>query len=89
MIYTACRRFRGGLAIGREAWCLVLLAALIAGSLAPRLAGALTIQEVRLENGLRILYGESPASGLVASAESMALAVAVSTDGRFRRNWVP
>ncbi len=60
---------------------VLAVAFLVPALLAPAPAGALPLRETHLANGMRILYGESHASGLVASAVFVGAGAARETEG--------
>ncbi len=72
---TACRQAVRGYRGAAVALSIAVL------HLIPVSAGALTLSESRLPNGLRILYGESHASGLVAAAAFVGAGAARETEG--------
>jgi predicted Zn-dependent peptidase len=72
------RAFRAASGRGSALAALLLVVPLL---LAPAVAPAITLEETRLANGLRVVYGQSHASGLVALAVLVGAGAARETAG--------
>jgi predicted Zn-dependent peptidase len=77
-LLAGLRSARRGAAASAAASVLLVTVAL---GLSPAVARALELAETRLANGLRVVYGESHASGLVASAVLVGAGAARETAG--------